>query len=220
MQHHGLRSRAATIAISAVALGLTSACSTLQNLGTPTHGAGRAGLSRPIPRSGDPTRDRVEQVLQDRAPGLEHADRQRVVDAIFVAHNEHGFEPSLLLAVIAVESGFNPSARSSQGALGLMQVQPPTGQLMARELGIEWRGARTLFDPEANIRIGAAYLARMKEQFRDLEFSLAAYNVGPGRLQEIFDSGKRPAGIYAGKVRDEQQQIASTVGLHGGSISR
>lgn len=205
MLHHRPRNAALAAALAAT-LWLGTACSTLQTLGSPMNG--RSGADHP-------TRAHVEQVLSERAPSLEEQDRQRVADAIFSAQNEHGFEPSMLLALMAVESGFNPLARSHKGALGLMQVIPPSGRLMARELGIEWQGAQTLYDPVQNVRIGIAYLARMQETFRDLELSLAAYNVGPGRLQQILDAGKRPAGEYAGKVRLRQAEIASNTGLRG-----
>jgi hypothetical protein len=208
MSDRHLGARAATIALAGAALWLTTACSTLQQMGTPVGPGGHAHLFA-LPQSGDATRDRVHQILEERAPNLEDADRQRVIDAIFTAQQEHGFDPSLLLALMQVESGFNPTARSSQGAIGLMQVLPFTGQLTARELGIEWRGKSTLLDPEQNIRIGAAYLARMNETFRDLDLSLAAYNVGPGRVQDILDAGRRPTGVYARKVQSRQAEIAS-----------
>ncbi|MCC6641048.1 MAG: lytic transglycosylase domain-containing protein [Deltaproteobacteria bacterium] len=201
-----LCARGAAVALLGATCWLTTACSTLQNLGTPIGHGSHARLAAPGVAA---SRDRVDQILEDRAPNLEDRDRQGVIDAIFSAQQEHGFEPSLLLALMQVESGFNPSARSSQGALGLMQVQPFSGQLMARELGIEWRGKSTLLDPEQNVRIGVAYLARMHETFRDIELSLAAYNVGPGRLQEILESGKRPTGSYARKVKSSQAELAS-----------
>lgn len=203
---------AAAIAALGGALWLSAACSTLQRLGTPTGPSAALRAGAPATAS-DPSRDKVHQLLEARAPNIEDADRQRVVEALFSAQQQHGFEPSLLLAVMQVESGFNPAARSSQGALGLMQVLPFSGQLMARELGIQWRGASTLLDPEQNVRIGAAYLARMNETFRDIDLSLAAYNVGPGRLQSILDSGRRPAGVYARKVQSSRAEIASASGL-------
>jgi soluble lytic murein transglycosylase len=211
-QKSQLRARLAVLGMASATLWMTTACSTLQQLGTPVGGHARFAHGT-LPKSGDPTRDRVGQILEERAPSIEDADKQRVIDAIFSAQQQHGFDPSLLLAVMQVESGFNPTARSSQGALGLMQVQPFSGQLMARELGIEWRGPSTLLDPEANVLIGAAYLARMNDTFRDLELSLAAYNVGPGRLQQILDRGKQPTGVYARQVKSRQAEIVSASGL-------
>jgi soluble lytic murein transglycosylase-like protein len=204
------RLRAVAVALSATAFGLTTGCSSLQQLGAPSDGSHFYSMrGAGIPKSGDPARDHVVQILEERAPNLEDRDRERVIDAIFSASQQHGLEPSLLLALMQVESSFNPSARSSKGAIGLMQVIPFSGRLMARELGIEWQGNKTLLDPEQNIRIGAAYLARMRETFSDIEVSLAAYNAGPGRIQDLLDSGRRPAGIYAKKVVSRQAEIAS-----------
>jgi len=211
--HSSIRVRIAAVALGAASLWLTTACSTLQQMGTPVGSRGYQAYRGPIPHSGDPTRDRIHQMLEERAPNIEDQDRQRVIDQIFIAQNEHGFDPSLLLGLMQVESGFNPAARSSAGALGLMQVIPFSGQLMARELGIEWRGASTLLDPVANVRIGVAYLARMRETFQDIALALAAYNVGPGRLQDILDAGHRPTGSYARKVQSSQAEIASATGI-------
>jgi soluble lytic murein transglycosylase-like protein len=118
-----------------------------------------------------------------------------------------GLAPSLVLAVIEVESRFDPFAVSPVGALGLMQVLPSTAEPLASELRIEWRGARTLFDPVANLRIGLAYLAKLRDRFEDLPTALAAYNRGPGSIGQRL---RRGAPIPAAYVRRVLSAYAKT----------
>jgi soluble lytic murein transglycosylase-like protein len=89
-------------------------------------------------------------------------------------------EPSLLRAVIAVESGFDSRAVSPKGAVGLMQLMPKTA---------ERYGAANPFDPAQNINAGAKYLRDLIKRYgRDLELALAAYNAGEDAVER---SGRR-----------------------------
>jgi len=86
----------------------------------------------------------------------------------------HGVSPALVKAVIKVESGFDPQAVSSQGAVGLMQVMPET----ARRVGVS-----NPHDPHSNIVAGVKYLKKLLEMFGGNEtLALAAYNSGPGNV--------------------------------------
>lgn len=102
-------------------------------------------------------------------------ERPNQWDDVIEEHaREHGIRPDLVRAVIQVESGFNPRARSPKGAMGLMQLMPATAQ----ELGVD-----NPYDPEENIRGGIAYLRFLLDQFDgNEELALAAYNAGPGAV--------------------------------------
>lgn len=82
----------------------------------------------------------------------------------------HGIDPNFVRAVIAVESGYNPSALSPKGAMGLMQLMPAT----AYDLRVE-----NPWDPAENLEGGIFYLASLLSEFRDVRHALVAYNAGP-----------------------------------------
>lgn len=83
---------------------------------------------------------------------------------------EHGIHPELVYAVAAVESSFDPTARSVKGAQGLMQLMPET----AERFGVE-----NPFDPADNVRGGVRFLRYLLDLFNgDVRLALAAYNAG------------------------------------------
>ena len=89
----------------------------------------------------------------------------------------HGVNPLLVRAMIQVESGYKPRAKSRKGAMGLMQLMPST----AREYKV-----RNPFDPKANIEGGIKHLKSLLDRFEGgIELALAAYNAGEGAVQKF-----------------------------------
>ena len=90
------------------------------------------------------------------------------------AARRHGLDPELVIAVVAVESGFKPEAVSPKGAQGLMQLMPKTAESL---------GVADAFDPEQNLDGGVRHLGDLLALYDgDVEWALAAYNAGEGAV--------------------------------------
>ncbi len=125
------------------------------------------------------------------------------------ASKTHGIDYSLLKALIATESGFNTFAVSPKGAVGLMQLIPPTaeryGVTAGKGITIETR----LTDPKVNIKAGARYLAYLIKMFPgQLELALAAYNAGEGAVQR--------AGNKIPNYPETQKYVKTVMQLYAG----
>ncbi|MDZ4135293.1 MAG: lytic transglycosylase domain-containing protein, partial [Paracoccaceae bacterium] len=89
---------------------------------------------------------------------------------------------ALALAIARRESEFDPTAQSSAGARGLMQVMPGTAQLMAGKLGLPYEVGRLTSDPGYNATMGAGYLRQLVDEFGpSVALVASGYNAGPGR---------------------------------------
>jgi len=106
---------------------------------------------------------------------------RETIDAVFP--EEASIEPALVQAIMREESHYRVDARSSVGALGLLQLMPSTAAQLARENGRPEFVAEDLFDPETNIALGARYLDQLARRFDGrLSAAIASYNAGPRRV--------------------------------------
>lgn len=100
------------------------------------------------------------------------------------AAHRYGLEPAFVAAVVKTESGFDKDAVSVDGAIGLMQVLPTTGEWIAWRRGLEFDKDK-LYDPEVNLDYGCWLLNFLLERYGGNEkYALIAYNAGYGRLDE------------------------------------
>jgi peptidoglycan lytic transglycosylase len=93
-----------------------------------------------------------------------------------------GLDPYVIAALIAQESTFDPDARSSANAWGLMQIVPSTGRRLARSLKIRRFTTATLTNPDINIRMGTLHFSQLVRQYGGTHYALASYNAGESRV--------------------------------------
>lgn len=124
----------------------------------------------------DANQEKLFSLLSGPKVSPHTADGHKYQKEIELASNETGIPPDLIASMIHQESGSNPTAVSSKGAQGLMQLMPDT----AKELGVT-----DPTNPEQNIKAGAQYLKKMLDKYGgDVKMALAAYNAGPGNVDK------------------------------------
>ena len=143
-----------------------------------------------------------------QAAGSRHS-RPEIDSLIEAQARSQNLDPALVHAVVNVESSYDPTARSSKGAMGLMQLMPAT----ARSLQVD-----NPYDPEENLRGGTTYLRRLLDRFGgDLERALAGYHAGPAVVNRYRGLPPYPeTHAYVARVlrlfRGEGPPPAGTVG--------
>jgi hypothetical protein len=131
------------------------------------------------------------------------ATAARYSDVIERQASRHRVRPELVRAVIQVESGFDPLARSPKGAMGLMQLMPQT----AADFGVV-----DAYNPAENIRAGVAYLRALLDRYSgNEELALAAYNAGPGAVERY--------GQRIPPYRETRDYVRKVKGRTGGTLA-
>jgi soluble lytic murein transglycosylase len=113
----------------------------------------------------------------------------------------NGLDPYLVASLIRQESEFNPGAVSRANAVGLMQLLPKTGKLVAGQEKLKRYNPSELYTPTVNLELGTRYFRGMVDKFGgSFEYALAAYNAGSDRVEEWLGQGK---------YRDQQEFVES-----------
>lgn len=122
------------------------------------------------------------KVTEKVVPKLEQMNYPlEYTDIIYRYAANYDVPKSVILAMIKVESNFDPRAVSNAGACGLMQLMPETFEWLASTLGEEV-GEDDIFDPEMNIKYGTYYVSTLYAEFGNWENVYAAYNAGRGNV--------------------------------------
>ena len=125
--------------------------------------------------------------------------------AIVRGHSRnYRLDPALLAAVIYQESKFRAHARSSSGAVGLMQLLPSTAEGIAVHTGGTKFRVSDLDDPEINVRYGSWYLRHLLDKYGDERTALAAYNAGQENVDRWRAVGK---GIEFAETRNYVKRV-------------
>lgn len=113
-------------------------------------------------------------------------------DKIITTATQENIETNWLYAIARQESAFTHDAKSSAGALGVLQLMPATARQTAKSLGIRYK-QYDLLTPKKNIQIGGNYLASLFKQFDgNRVLATAAYNAGPNRVRQWLRNSKQP----------------------------
>lgn len=149
-----------------------------------------------VVRSGEKVR-KINQRIYDwtkaHLPKKYVKQHKAIAQAIIDESMKHEFDPVFLMSVIQGESSFDPEMRGKLDEIGLMQIRPATGKEVAEMIGIRWRGEKSLLDPITNIKLGAAYIAHLREQYDfHAQLYLAAYNMGGRNVDRAIDKDVWP----------------------------
>ena len=137
--------------------------------------------------------EKILKTVEKKLPKGYKALSWSVTQTIIKEAKKHELDPYFLMAVISGESSFNPRAVGPVGEIGLMQIRLGTGKWMANKIGMDWKGERTLRNPVENIRLGAAYLAWLRQKFeKNGQLYIAAYNMGPQSVKNALGRNIRP----------------------------
>jgi len=156
-------------------------------------------------------------VLAKKAPELGLELRVQVSRAIAEEARRAGYDPLLILSIIDVESEFDVDAVSSQGARGLMQIQPATLHWFAEKQGLRLSREEMAADPALCVRLGIRYLRSLQDRFGgDLSMALMAYNAGPDRVrQAIRERSLDRYRFYPRRVKRDFERFRKGEGLGG-----
>lgn len=147
-------------------------------------------------------------------------------DQVLANAETQDLDPAWIYGVMRQESAFTVEARSSAGALGLMQLMPQTGKHTAQLLNTPLRNSNELLDADKNIQLGSAYLRQVLDSNNgDMVRATASYNAGPHRVKQWLPDTSMPADIWVENVpftetRNYIQQVVTYATIFSKRLGR
>lgn len=132
-------------------------------------------------------------ILANRLPAIETVHHLRYPhaywDIVEPVSQQYSIDPLLVLSVMREESTFDPNARSTAGALGLMQLMPQTAFRLNRDLHLRITNVSHVCNVRNNIHVGTFYLSTLIREFGSYAYALAAYNAGEEKVRKWIQKG-------------------------------
>ena len=159
---------------------------------------------------------KIYSIVRSHRPDISESETWKLSEVIHEESSKRHLDPLLVLALIQVESSFQPTAVSPMGARGMMQIMPDTGKFLAETLAGEYGIHPAAFKPESlddpvlNLRLGIYYLHDLRKQFQHLNHALTAYNFGPADTQNRLENNLDLSGEFATLVLHFYQRYKKT----------
>ncbi len=159
--------------------------------------------------------DEIRSVLGRRLKPELRKKAGSLATHIYELCRQYGFHPAEILALVEVESSFDPKAHSFAGARGLLQLLPRTAAYIARKRRITFKRLDDLYNPWTNLSLGVAYLSYLRERFPNADHYLAAYNMGPTSVSRMirmrnFKLGALERYVFNIKFRANDIRVSNT----------
>ncbi len=144
----------------------------------------------------------LQDLIELKSP-FSRYESVHLAQLIWEESEKYGIDPYYILAIIEVESNFDPDAVSPKGAIGLMQLMPETAVEIARDMGFTMTQRKItslLTNPYFNVKMGIAYFAKLSREFQNQKLATLAYFWGPNNVRRFIRASLFPADTYFQKV--------------------
>lgn len=153
----------------------------------------------------------ILDIIENYQMGFTPDETVQLADVIYGDCQRFGLDPLLVLSMIITESSFKRNQLSHKGAVGLMQIKPSIGRVVARKWRIEWPAGKGLRNPVFNVRVGIAYLFELVYKFGEIKQAVIAYNLGETVTREYLFFRAAPPERYYERVRKTYLELRSSV---------